>query len=375
MRIALFSDTFEKGYGGVTVYVRDLAKYLRKQKYDVKVFVWESENLTSKERETCVTFPAIDMIKTIKGKAGLCPLRLIKEIRKFNPDVIHNHSMFTMGLHAVLAAKKLKIPLINHYHTYLEQYLNHLPSVLKASEKIATYAIRKNTKFFFGSSNLIITPSQVMKKYLEKIGVKKKIKVVPFGIDLKKFSAAKEHQKFTVLHVGRLSKEKNICDIFPLFAEFAKRKNVVLKIVGEGCEQENLKKVVKQLRLTRKVKFLNWVSRNKLPRIYNSADVFITLSESETFGIVILEAMACGLPIIGIRATAVPELVTDKKNGFLINKNNKKHIVKKLNELFYDKNLRKKMAVNSLLFAQKYEENKVFRELERIYQEICAKKC
>ena len=373
MRIALFSDTFEKGYGGVTVYVRDLAKYLCKQKHDVKVFVWESKNLTTKEKEICATFPAINIIKTIKGKAGLCPLRLIKELRKFNPDVIHNHSMFTMGLHAILAAKKLKIPLINHYHTYLEQYLNHLPNILRINEKITVRVVQKNTKIFLKSSSLVITPSQAMKKYLEKMGVRKKIKVVPFGIDLKKFSATKKrHQKFTVLHVGRLAKEKNVYDIISPFAEFARRKSVVLKIVGEGCEQENLKNLIKRLKLVGKVEFLNWVSRSKLPKIYNSADIFITLSKSETFGIVILEAMACGLPIIGFKATAIPELVTDKKNGFLVNKNNKKYIVEKLNELFYDKNLRKKMAANSLLSAQKYDKNEVFHGLEKIYREVIS---
>ena len=373
MRIALFSDTFEKGYGGVTVYVRDLAKYLRRQKHDVKVFVWDSKNLTPEEREICATFPAINIIKTIKGRAGLCPLRLIKEMRKFSPNIIHNHSMFTMGLHAILAAKKLKIPLINHYHTYLEQYLNHLPNILRTNEKIAVRVIQKNTKIFLKSSSLVIVPSQAIKKYLKKIGVRKKIKVVPFGIDLKKFSAAKKrHRKFTVLHVGRLAKEKNVCDIIAPFAEFAKRKNVVLKMVGKGCEQENLKYLVKQLKLANKVKLLDWVSRSKLPEIYNSADIFITLSKSETFGIVILEAMACGLPIIGAKATAIPELVTDKKNGFLVNKNNKKYIVEKLNELFYKKNLRKKMAINSLLTAQKYEKDKVFHELENIYQEVIS---
>ena len=373
MRIALFSDTFEKGYGGVTVYVRDLAKYLREQKHDVKVFVWESKNLTPKERKICVTFPAINIIKTIKGKAGLCPLRLIKEVRKFNPDVIHNHSMFTMGLHAILAAKKLNIPLINHYHTHLEQYLNHLPGVLKTNEKIAISIIKKSIKIFLKYSSLVIIPSHAMKKYLEKIGVRKKIKIVPFGIDLKKFNVTKnKHRKFTVLHTGRLTKEKNVCDIIVPFAKFAKRKNVVLKIVGEGCEQENLKKLIKQLKLVNKVEFLNWVLRNKLPEIYNSADIFITLSESETFGIVILEAMACGLPIVGADFLAIPELVADKENGFLVNKNDKKNITEKLNELFYNKNLRKKMATNSLLFAQKYEKNKVFRELENIYREIIS---
>lgn len=371
MKIALFSDTFEKGYGGVTVYVRDLAKYLLKQKHEVKVFVWRSKNLTSKEKAVCITFPAINIIKTVKGKAGLCPLRLVREVRKFNPDVIHNHSMFTMGLHAILAAKKLNIPLVNHYHTYLEQQLNHLPSALKNNKKITISIIQKSIKVLLASSSLIITPSQAIKKDLKKIGVSKKIKVVPFGIDLKKFSVIKtKHQKFTILHVGRLTKEKNVCDIIAPFTEFAKEKNVVLKIVGKGYEQRRLKKLTKQLAITDKVEFLNWIPRDKLPKAYNSADVFITLSESETFGIVILEAMACGLPIIGARATAIPELVTNKKNGFLINQNNKKNIVKNLNELFYNKNLIKKMSTNSLSIAQKYEKNKVFSELEKIYEKF-----
>lgn len=372
MRIALFTDTFENGLGGITVYVRSLAYYLAKHGHFVKVFVWGSKNLTKTDKKICVTFPGIDVIKSVKGKAGFSPFEILKTVKAFAPDLIHNHSQYTMGIHAVFVAKKLKIPLVSHYHMYLEGGINHFPILLQKLPKTTDFIIKKGTKKFFNQSNLVIAPSLIMKKYLKNIGVKTRIAIVPFGIDLNLFykKEKKQTKKFTIIHVGRLSKEKNVEDLIYIFNKFAQDKDVLLKIVGDGSETERLKNLVKNLRIKGKVKFLRWIERKKLSHLYNSSDVFITLSEMETFGIVILEAMACGLPIIGAKALAIPELVKNNFNGFLVDKRNPKDILEKLNHIFENKKLSVNFSKNSVQFAKRYAKSKVFQKLENIYNSI-----
>ncbi|OQY10624.1 MAG: hypothetical protein B6I28_00685 [Fusobacteriia bacterium 4572_132] len=371
MKIALFSDTITEGYGGVTVYVRNLALFLHEQGNDVKIFVWNSKEIKEEEKKFCARFPSFNIIKKVNGKAGFSPIKMINRIRKFNPDIIHNHSQFTMGVHAIFISKLLNVPLLNHYHTYLEQQLNYFPKALRKTKKITIPMIRGWTTKFFDSSDIVIVPTEIIKKYLLEIGVRKRIEVLPFGINLDKFKFAKtENSKFTLLHVGRLTKEKKVEELLYSFEKFSKDKKVTLLIIGDGPEKERLIDLVNELKIDDKVLFKGWISGEKLPQLYNSADVFITLSEMETFGIVVLEAMACGLPVIGANALAIPELVKQGKNGFLVDSKNRIDVANKINILYEDKELRKKMAEESLKYSKEYSKKKVFNKLEKIYASL-----
>ncbi len=376
MKIALFTDTFEDGYGGATVYVRNLANYLQNQGHDVKVFVWESQNLTEEDREICVTFPNINVVKSVRGKAGFSTIKILKKTKEFSPDLIHNHSQYSMGLQAIIVSKKMEIPIINHYHMYLEGVINHFPYILQKTPELTDVIIKKESKVFFTKSDLVVTPTKIMKEYLENIGVKSEIVNVPFGIDLNIFKKEKKYrpEKFTLLYVGRLNEEKNVEDLIHIFAEFAKDKDVVLKIIGDGVEKEKLEMLSRKLKVDEKIKFLGWVRREDLSKEYNSANMFVTLSEMETFGIVILEAMACGLPILGANALAIPELVKDAENGFLVDRMDKEYILDRLEQIYGNKDIEMKFSMNSVLLAEQFEEKRIFRKLEELYSDLICQK-
>ena len=371
MKIALFTDTYEGELGGATVYIKTLDSYLRKNGYNVKVFTWNSKNLTKEDRKKCITFPSIDIIKGVKGKAGFSPFQLFKELKEFSPDVIHNHSQYTMGIHAINISKKLKIPLIQHYHSYIKDFLHYLPKVINAPLK-KTNIVDNLSAYFFNKSDVVIAPSKAIEKYLCKIGVKSKIKVIPFGINLENFYLNKMHKKnknvFTLIYCGRLSKEKSVNKIINSFAIFAKEKNVKCLIIGDGEEKKSLEKLVKKLNMQEKIIFRGWIKRKKIVNEYLKADLFITLSEMETFGITILEALACGLPVIGTRALAIPELVKDGSNGYLVCGDNTEEIVDKINFIYKNKKTRNEFSKNAVLFAKQFDENIVFKKLELIYK-------
>jgi 1,2-diacylglycerol 3-alpha-glucosyltransferase len=374
MKIALFTDIFEEGYGGVTVYVRTLANFLINQGHEVKVFVWESKNLSGEDLAKCYTFHAFDVVKKVRGKAGFSPVKMLYLAKKFNPDIIHNHSQYTMGLHAILVSKILKIPLVNHYHMYLEKTTDYFPDILQKTKKITFYAIALNTKLFFNSSDLVITPSQIMRNHLLKTGVKKPIEVIPFGINLSQFNLKRQNNDiFTFIHVGRLNAEKNIVRLVEIFYRFSIDKNVKLKIIGDGPEKDKILSFVDEYNISNKIELLGWIKREELPKQYAHSDCFITLSDSETFGIVILEAMASGLPIIGANEAAIPNLIKNDYNGFLVDINDKNKIINCMNILYKNEELKKAFSNNSKNIAKKYEESKVFKQLEQLYFKLVEK--
>lgn len=357
MKIALFSDTYEEGYGGVTVYVRELSRFLINQGHTVKVFVWESDKLTDEDRKICETFPGMKVVKEVRGKIGIAPASMLLKAKKFAPGIIHNHSQYTMGWHAVAISKILKIPLIHHHHTYLEKMTHYLPAILKKPESLAHHSMKAYTKLFFNSGNMVITPTQVMKNYLKSVGVRKTIKVVPFGIDLARFNkkSVEKDGDFTFLYVGRFNEEKNIDLLLKYFKDFSYGKDVKLKLIGSGPEEEKIKEFITENNLKNKIEILRWKRREELPFYYSAADCFITLSDSETFGIVILEAMACGLPIIGANATSIPELIQDKINGFLVDIEDESSVLDKMTLLYKDQNLQRTFSENSIKIARTFD--------------------
>ncbi len=371
MKIAIFSDTFEKGYGGVTVYARENAFFMLKNHHDVKVFTWNTKNLTNEEKKICRLFPCINIVKSARGKAGFAPIKILEEVKRFRPNVIHNHSLFTMGIHAIFCAKMLNIPLIHHFHTYLEEHYHYIP-LLKNFPQFTKYLIRKETTHFFNTANLVIAPTKIIKNYLVSIGIKKHIEILPFGIDTSLFVPSdKKEKKFTLLYVGRLLKEKKVDLIIKSFALFSKHKNdVQLKIVGRGTEEKNLKILAKKMNVLEKITFIPWLEREKLPHIYNSSHVFIILSNIETFGIVVLEAMASGLPVIAADNLALSEHVKNGYNGYLTDVDDISKIADKMEVIYKNARLREFLSLNSRKYALNFDIKKIFKKLEYIYKSI-----
>ncbi|GAG29562.1 unnamed protein product, partial [marine sediment metagenome] len=131
-----------------------------------------------------------------------------------------------------------------------------------------------------------------------------------------------------------------------------------------------LKLLARKLKINKNVKFLGVVMGKNLVNLYQTSDIFITASTVETEGLVILEAMACGLPIIGVNALAVPTIVKHNKNGFVATPHDEKELADFSVKLLENKNLRNKFGKESLKIVKKYSLDNIINELERIYQHL-----
>lgn len=374
MKIAIFTDTFLPQINGIVTSIINFSKGLSKNGHEIYIFTpkhKEEKNYDFYKNVHIIYFNSTNfLIKYPELKlASPNVLKTIKILKKIKPDIIHTQSPSLHSIIGTLYARIFKIPIITTYHTLLPDFLKHTSLKRMGETKAMIKTTWKFTSLYNNRLNLVITPSKTMKKELIKHGTKNRVLVVSNGFDNKIFYPSKiNHKGIKLLHVGRISYEKNIDVILKSIKETLKEyPKIKLDIVGGGPDLNNLKKLSKELVLDKNVKFLGPMKHEKLRGVYSSHDIFITASTIETEGLVILEAMACGLPIIGVNKFAVPEIVKNNINGFIARPDDIKQISSDIIKLINNKNLREKFGRESIKISKKYIVTKSVKKLEKIY--------
>jgi len=228
------------------------------------------------------------------------------------------------------------------------------------------------SKKIFDYCDVIISPAEIIKKELIANNHKGKIVVISNGIDTKKFkSRVRAKTNFKMLYAGRLSPEKKVDVVIRAFAKVIERFNEAeLIIVGDGKVKNDLKKLAKELKLSKKIKFIGSVNREKLVDYYKKSDLFVTASEMEVQPLTILEAMSCSLPIVGVNKAGVAGIVKNNINGYLADSANSQQIADKINIILGDNKLRIKMAKASRIIAEENSLDESIKKLEKLYHQI-----
>jgi glycosyltransferase involved in cell wall biosynthesis len=267
---------------------------------------------------------------------------------------------------ASLVCRIRKIPYIAHYHSENEP-AGKFGFLLPFYKKIFLKKILK-------SANLVLVPTEdyvnIVKNNYDVS--ESKIRIVPNGVDNRLFkkTSHKIHNPVRILFVGRFAKEKNLSILIKAFKIVSLwNKNVILHLVGDGEEKDNILKVIKDEQVTDKIKFHGRLEGKKLYEIYSNSDIFVLTSKRESFGIVILEAMASGLPIVAPKIAAIRNVVTDGEDGILY-KNTPKSLAEKIKELISSNEIREKLSNNALKKASKYDWERIVNQIENIYEEI-----
>jgi len=223
-------------------------------------------------------------------------------------DLVHIHTPFIAHYAGAWFAKRTATPCIATYHTFFEEYLHHYVPALPRS--LGRFAAKHFTRSQCRDVAGLIAPSEPMREILQAYGVTTPIHVLPTGLPADRFRAG-DGQRFRNLiglapdrplmtYVGRVAHEKNIEFLVKVFAEVrAKVPGTVFVIAGEGPARESLKQLVTRMGLAEDVRFVGYLDRNTaLLDCYAAADVFVFASRTETQGLVLLEAMAQGTPVV-----------------------------------------------------------------------------
>jgi len=168
-----------------------------------------------------------------------------------------------------------------------------------------------------------------------------------------------------------MGEEKNPSFLLYSMEEILKKfENIFLLMVGDGPILEKLKNLALKLKIEKNVIFTGAVPHSKIPEYYQAADIFVFSSQTETQGIVILEAIASGLPVVALKDEAFKEMVIENKNGFLIKKASPKNFAKKVLEVLKNPSLYKKFSLNSQKAISSFSEENQAKKLIKIYKSL-----
>jgi glycosyltransferase involved in cell wall biosynthesis len=235
-------------------------------------------------------------------------MKNIDSIRKENYEIIHIQTPFVAHFLGIKLSHLLNIPCVETYHTYFEEYFHHyIPFVPR---NITRYIAKRFSRHQGNSLKGMVVPSNPMMQILKNYGIKTYIEVIPTGIDTESFILGDgalfrmendiDVNRPLLLFVGRVAHEKNIEFLLAMVNQVRQKiAHVLLLIAGEGPAQGSLKSMVKELDLEENVRFVGYLDRpTGLNNCYRSADIFVFSSRTETQGLVLLEAMAQGVPVV-----------------------------------------------------------------------------
>lgn len=372
MKIAIFTDAFLPTIDGAVMSIKNSTEILSKKN---KIFLFVPSESTKPALEN-VEYAELKSynLRDYKDYKARFPsfIRCYSKLKKIKPDIIHLESIFGVAWEGLISAKLLGVPTVVTSHTVFPDAIGEISLLGMENLNWFKKFLWRYMVFFFNLCDIIISPSETMKKELINHGVKKPVYVISNGINTKEFNfyRRKKKREAIVLYVGRLVSSKHVDTILKAFKLVIQKKGKAkLWIVGNGPLEKELKEYVKKNGLEKYVKFFGYIKNSELSEIYKKADIFATASTIETEGISILEAMSTGLPIIGINARAIPLLV--KKNiGFIAKPNNEKEMAEFIIKLIKNYNLRLKFGKNASKKAKEYELNKVVFNLYRTYDAL-----
>ena len=324
MRVGLFTNNYLPFCGGVTISVETLRRGLQGRGHEVWTFAPRFPGAPETDPRV-VRFPSIPAA-TYPEFALAVPWtpRIGQRVRRLGLDVFHAHHPFLLGPAARRMARRLTRPLVFTYHTRYEKYAHYVPLTRSLVEAAA---LRLSTRFA-ASADAVIAPSALVRDQLRARGVTAPIAVVPTGVDLDGFrpsgpAAARWALGLTagvplVLYVGRLDREKSVDRVLLAFDRIAGTLGgAELWLVGQGKETAALQRLAAGLGAGNRVHFAGVRAHEGLAPWYQAADLFLFASETETQGLVLAEAAACGLPAVAVSAPGCDEVVRDGETGIL----------------------------------------------------------
>ena len=305
-------------------------------------------------------------------------------LNKFQPDVVHSQVVDPIGRAAVKYARKHQIPVVSSEHNQ--------PEVLVESLKLAKFIKKPLENWLAGyfvkqqkKSDFVTMPTKkaiLDLIYAREQGFPVPVAAVSNGVDLKNFKPGKPPKAFyskyhlpsgalVALYVGRLDPEKRVDLVLEAFSQAVKNGlTAELLIAGDGVAKAALEKKALEIGISKHTHFVGRVTPPELYQIYQAGDVFVTASEIETQGIVLIEAAATGLPLIAVDKGAVSEVCRDAQNGFLCHPGEVAEISVAITKILKNPTLRQKFSQKSLEIAREHDFDRTLDQFINIYHKV-----
>ena len=371
MKILLISDVYFPRVNGVSTSIKTFVEQIQALGHTVHLIApdystfhqaldqeaqEDQKNWLKRIAARKIYFDPEDRLMKLSAIHALMPT-LIQE--KY--DLVHIHTPFIAHYAGLKIAKALSVPCVETYHTFFEDYLHHYLPWIPTS--IARSLARFISKQQCNAVDAIVAPSKPMLDVLRSYGVKAEAEVIPTGLQAASFNQAGQvnfrekyhipHNRPMLLYVGRVAFEKNIDFLLSVVHTLKdEMPEILLVITGEGPAEASLHKQVRNLSLEKNVKFIGYLDREtELNACYRAADIFVFASTSETQGLVLLEAMAQGTPVVAIAELGTASILVEGR-GALIAQEEPLDFADKVQQLLHDRVRREALGLKALQYAQ-----------------------
>ncbi len=433
MRIALFTDTYLPEVNGAVTSIDSHTRLLGARGHEILIICprYRKPILHVVPHVTIQRYRSFSFITNKDTRIALPTMASVaRKLRRFRPDIVHIHTPLSIGVIGLATARMMRLPIVETYHTYIPDFMQYvephrllrlddlqarvLNSVIfeqmfsagvfhrlagleeegrraadvlsdvaqaaldesppKEPSDLSTRFAWQFTRTIYNRADLVITPSATLKHALEENGVTVPVEHMSNGIDL---SLVRQKSSYAptgkLLHAGRLGHEKNIDVVVKAFAlMLEKHPGYTLDILGDGPAREGLVRLADRLGIAGRVRMGGFLDRRALGRTYREYDAFVTASTIETQGIVLLEAMAAGLPIAGVRALAIPELVIEGRDGLLVEPGDERALAEVMGRLAEDAGLRERLGRAGMVDVKPHSLPLVVTRLEELYSRVLA---
>jgi glycosyltransferase involved in cell wall biosynthesis len=366
VRVLLATDTYEPAINGIAVFTTRLAERLARRGHQVSVLApdWPGrarvENAAGHEIVRVSSLPLFvhpytRVCLAFKAKSATTILD------HFRPDVVHVQTPWFIGAGTAEACAERGVPALGTHHVRPENFLPYLPTW---SHRLVRKLFWKHVSSVYGRLELVIAPTCSATVLLRRHAMINQVKVISNGVDLNQFhpssrvtteenNAYHDGQKPVVLYVGRLDRDKGLKLLMKVVAEVVGKTDCRVIVCGVGSEFPLIRKKMAEMALGDRVTLAGLIANDRVADWYRLASVFIMTGEGETQPIAALEAMASGVPVVGVNATGLDDVIADGLTGVLVRPGASTEFCQQVIRILENPDLRRKLGREGRKYAER----------------------
>lgn len=381
MRILMISDVYFPRINGVSTSIQTFRRGLHAAGHETILIAPEYPGAPADRESAILRVPSRGVPRDPEDRAmKLGALRALRaEIERLEPDLVHIQTPFIAHYQGTALARALRVPVVETYHTYFEEYLHHYVPLMPRA--VMRFVARRFTVSQCNVLDALVVPSRAMEQALLDYGVRCPMHIIPTGMEMERFAGG-DGQRFreqlgiepgqpVLVHVGRIAHEKNIEFLFRMFARVVRSKpGAVFIVAGEGPALASCKAYVRSLGIAQHVRFVGYLSREReLLDCYRAGDLFVFSSRTETQGLVLLEAMALGVPVVSTAHMGTADIMNPQR-GARVAPDDEGEFASIVVQLLEDAPRRAAMSFEARAYAATWSASAMADRLAGLYQAV-----
>jgi len=375
MRVAIITETFLPKVDGIVKVTCLLLEALARRGIEALLITPDYGYSEAYKGVPIRSLPSLSLPLYPEARLGITSLALYRDLAAFQPDVAHLFHPVITGIPTMAMLKWMQVPTVASFHLDYAQLAQHF-RIAGLDMGFTRPLIDQVTKTVFNWADARLAPSRLVQRRMRAMGIAD-VGLWQRGVDADSFHprfrstamraemTGGQSERVILLYVGRLSEEKQIEQLKPALERLPQ---CHLVIVGDGPARALLEREFAGMSVT----FLGYLHGERLSQVYASADVFVFPSQLETFGLVVLEAMAAGLPIVAARVGGVGDMVQEGLSGYTYTSGDNKALLECLRKLLGSEACRRRMGRQSRAFAEGQSWDAVMQDVLALYTGLCA---